>query len=107
MEDDDKLNEIKEKYGKGEMMTAEVKDILIKVLQDIVSEHQAKRAKITTEQVLEFMKIRTIKVDMPPVLVTDLEPENKDEGKKPEGKKKDQSKEKEIKEEKQESAQEK
>ena len=32
LEDDDKLAEIKEKYGKGEMMTGEVKQILIDTL---------------------------------------------------------------------------
>ena len=32
LEDDAKLAEIEEKYGKGEMMTSEVKSILIEVL---------------------------------------------------------------------------
>jgi tryptophanyl-tRNA synthetase len=32
LEDDDKLAEIKEKYGKGEMMTGEIKQILIDCL---------------------------------------------------------------------------
>ena len=70
------------------MMTMEVKDILIKILQELVADHQKKRAAITTEQVLEFMKIRPIKVDIPPVLVVDPEPEKKKEEKHQEGKKK-------------------
>jgi tryptophanyl-tRNA synthetase len=32
LEDDDKLEEIKQKYEKGEMLTGEVKKILIEVL---------------------------------------------------------------------------
>jgi hypothetical protein len=32
LEDDDLFNEIGEKYGKGEMMSSEVKDILIECL---------------------------------------------------------------------------
>jgi len=48
------------------MLTSEVKTILIKVLQDLIGEHQAKRAKITTEMVREYTKIRPIKVAMPP-----------------------------------------
>lgn len=36
LEDDEKLAEIGEKYSKGEMMTGEVKQVLIKCLQDFV-----------------------------------------------------------------------
>jgi tryptophanyl-tRNA synthetase len=38
LEDDDKLNEIKEKYGSGEMMTGEVKQILIECLSDFLKD---------------------------------------------------------------------
>lgn len=37
-EDDEKLAEIADKYGKGEMMTGEVKQILIECLQKFVAE---------------------------------------------------------------------
>ena len=37
LEDDDKFEEIKTKYGKGEMMTGEVKQILIDVLTEFVT----------------------------------------------------------------------
>jgi len=33
----------REKYGKGEMTTSEVKNILIKVLQELVAEHQVRK----------------------------------------------------------------
>lgn len=38
LEDDDKLAEIKEKYGKGEMLTGEVKAILIDCISEFLRE---------------------------------------------------------------------
>lgn len=38
LEDDEKLNEIKEKYGKGEMLTGEVKSILIDCINGFLKE---------------------------------------------------------------------
>ena len=38
LEDDDLLEEIKVKYGSGEMLTGEIKGILAKVLQEFVGE---------------------------------------------------------------------
>ena len=38
LEDDEKLEEIRVKYSKGDMLTGEVKQVLIKVLQDFVKE---------------------------------------------------------------------
>lgn len=78
LEDDEKLEDIRQRYGKGEMLTSEIKDILVKLLQDIVAKHQERRKQIKNEDVLEFMKIRQIKVDIPPILVTDPEPEKKE-----------------------------
>jgi tryptophanyl-tRNA synthetase len=60
LEDDKKLEEIREKYGKGEMMTSEVKKILIEVLQKLVGEHQERRKKVTKEMVLELMKPKSL-----------------------------------------------
>ena len=65
LEDDDKLEEIRQKYSKGEMLTSEVKQILIDVLTKIITEHQQNRAKITLEDVRAFKKIRQIKVEVP------------------------------------------
>lgn len=42
-EDDEKLADIADKYGKGEMMTGEVKAVLIECLQKFVGEFQARR----------------------------------------------------------------
>lgn len=38
MEDDEKLEDIRQKYSSGEMMTGEIKKILIEVLQKFVSD---------------------------------------------------------------------
>jgi len=61
LEDDDELNDIVEKYRKGELLTGEVKKKLIEVLQALVKEHQEARAKITDDQVREFMSVRQMK----------------------------------------------
>jgi len=82
LEDDEKLEEIKQKYGKGEMLTSEVKKVLIEVLSKLITEHQQKRAKITTEDVRAFMKIRQIKVDVPPNLAGEQAAAGKPEDKK-------------------------
>jgi tryptophanyl-tRNA synthetase len=60
LEDDDKLQEIKEKYGKGEMLTGEVKKILIEVIQEFVRDFQERRKKVTDDDVNHFMQIRKI-----------------------------------------------
>ena len=60
LEDDEKLAEIKEKYGKGEMMTGEVKQILIDTLNVFLKEFQERRKKVTDAEVKRFMEIRKI-----------------------------------------------
>jgi tryptophanyl-tRNA synthetase len=55
LEDDDLLASIGERYAKGELLTGEVKKILIAELQQVVRTHQANRAKVTDEMVREFM----------------------------------------------------
>lgn len=60
MEDDARLEEIKTKYGKGEMMTSEVKKDLIAILQKIVADHQEKRKAVTDEILDKFLAIRPI-----------------------------------------------
>lgn len=60
LEDDARLEEIKEKYSKGIMFTSEVKKELTAVIQKLLAEHQERRAKITDEEVKKFMEIRPI-----------------------------------------------
>ena len=41
--DDDKLQEIKQKYESGEMLTGELKSILIEKINTFLKEHQKKK----------------------------------------------------------------
>lgn len=47
LEDDKRLETIRDEYGKGKMFTGEVKKELIAVLQKYVAEHQKRRAEVT------------------------------------------------------------
>lgn len=60
LEDDDKLEEVRQKYSKGELLTGEVKAILIECLQKFVASFQEKRKKVTDETVKHFMSVRKI-----------------------------------------------
>jgi tryptophanyl-tRNA synthetase len=60
LEDDDLLEEIRVKYGSGEMLTGEVKKILIEQIQNFLKEFQERRAKVTDDDVRKFMEIRKI-----------------------------------------------
>lgn len=60
LESDERLAEIFEKYGSGEMLTGEVKKELIGLLQEMVKEHQERRALVTEDVVREFMAIRPL-----------------------------------------------
>jgi tryptophanyl-tRNA synthetase len=55
LEDDQLLADIGQKYASGELLTGQVKKILIKELQEIVRNHQANRAKVTDDMVREFL----------------------------------------------------
>lgn len=60
MEDDEELQNVYDKYKKGEMLTGELKALCIKHLQDYVKEFQELRAKVTDEMVQDFMKTRPL-----------------------------------------------
>jgi tryptophanyl-tRNA synthetase len=63
LEDDDELAAIGESYGSGKgdyWSTGSVKARLIALLQQLVSEHQERRARITDEEVRKWMKERSI-----------------------------------------------
>lgn len=60
LDDDDLLEDIKVKYGSGQMMTGEVKQVLIDCLQTFVRDFQTRRAQVTDEMVQEFMAVRPI-----------------------------------------------
>ena len=60
LEDDEELAEIKRTYTSGELLTGELKAKLIAVLQQIVAEHQKRKAEVTDSVVDEFMTPRPL-----------------------------------------------
>jgi len=60
LDDDEQLEDIRVKYSKGEMLTGEVKKILVDTLQKWLTEFQERRAKVTDQDVKDFMEIRKI-----------------------------------------------
>ena len=60
LEDDEELAEIGREYAAGRMMTGQVKGRLIELLNEMVSEHQARRAAVTEEGLKEFMRVRAL-----------------------------------------------
>jgi tryptophanyl-tRNA synthetase len=61
LEDDAQLEHIKTEYGAGRMLTSEVKDTLVAVLQKVVKDHQDKKALVTDQEVKEWMQARKLK----------------------------------------------
>lgn len=59
-DDDAKLAEIKQQYESGQMLTGEIKKILIEKLQGIILAHQERRSKVTDAEVRAFMAERNI-----------------------------------------------
>jgi len=56
LEDDEELARIKKAYESGEMLTGEIKQICIKLLQEYVAGFQERRKKVTEEVRLDFFK---------------------------------------------------
>ncbi len=60
MEDDAKLQKILDDYSTGAMLTGEVKKELIGILQEMVKDHQERRAQVTPEVLAQFMAVRPL-----------------------------------------------
>jgi tryptophanyl-tRNA synthetase len=60
LDDDVELERIEKEYSTGKMMTGEIKAYLIKVLQELVKNHQEARAKVTDDVVRQFMSVRNM-----------------------------------------------
>jgi len=60
LEDDEKLAQIRQDYSVGDLLTGDLKKILIDVLTPMVVAHQAQRKNITDQLVLEYMKPRPL-----------------------------------------------
>uniref|UniRef100_A0A914XN85 tryptophan--tRNA ligase n=1 Tax=Plectus sambesii TaxID=2011161 RepID=A0A914XN85_9BILA len=63
LEDDAKLEEIRQKYTSGEMLTGELKQQAIAVIQTIVKELQERRKSITDDTVRQFTAPRKLAFD--------------------------------------------
>eukprot|EP00092_Neocalanus_flemingeri_P008106 GFUD01008746.1.p1 GENE.GFUD01008746.1~~GFUD01008746.1.p1 ORF type:complete len:405 (-),score=93.84 GFUD01008746.1:50-1264(-) len=60
LEDDERLDLLKESYTSGNLMTGELKMELITILQKLVKEHQEKRVTVSNEMVHHFMTPRSL-----------------------------------------------
>jgi len=63
LEDDNELDRIKEDYRTGKILTGDVKKIFIDVVQQLVKNHQVKRAQIDMDIVNKFISVRQMKMD--------------------------------------------
>ncbi|XP_070559292.1 tryptophan--tRNA ligase, cytoplasmic-like [Ptychodera flava] len=63
MEDDEKLQQLKQDYTSGKLLTGELKKVLIDTLQPLIRKHREKRAEVTNEIVKEFMTPRKLDFD--------------------------------------------
>lgn len=59
LESDEELEQIRQDYTNGKMLTSEIKQKCIQVLQDFVIEFQASKAAVTDEMVRQFSDSRT------------------------------------------------
>ncbi|XP_065541375.1 tryptophan--tRNA ligase, cytoplasmic [Lathamus discolor] len=60
LEDDDRLEQLKQAYTSGELLTGELKKVLIETLQPLIAAHQERRKQITDEMVKQFMTPRKL-----------------------------------------------
>ncbi|XP_057274910.1 tryptophan--tRNA ligase, cytoplasmic [Pezoporus wallicus] len=60
LEDDDRLEQLKQAYTSGELLTGELKKVLIETLQPLIAAHQERRKHVTDEMVKQFMTPRKL-----------------------------------------------
>jgi tryptophanyl-tRNA synthetase len=60
LDDDQRLAEVRERYTSGAMLTGELKQELVTLLQGIVAAHQARRSDVTDDVVRQFMTPRKL-----------------------------------------------
>jgi len=60
LEDDNKLEDIRQKYSSGQMLSGEIKKILIDTLSELVKKHQTDRAAIPDSLIDTFMTPRKL-----------------------------------------------
>ncbi|KAK6481551.1 tryptophan--tRNA ligase [Huso huso] len=60
LEDDEKLEQIRQDYTSGALLTGELKKCLIETLQPMITQHQERRKQVTDETVKQFMTPRKL-----------------------------------------------
>ncbi|KAM6074638.1 tryptophan--tRNA ligase, cytoplasmic isoform 1-T2 [Chlamydotis macqueenii] len=60
LEDDDRLEQLKQAYTSGALLTGELKKVLIETLQPLIAAHQERRKQVTDEVVKQFMTPRKL-----------------------------------------------
>ncbi|XP_055379940.1 tryptophan--tRNA ligase, cytoplasmic [Condylostylus longicornis] len=60
LEDDEKLEQTRLAYSKGEMLTGEIKKLAIEILTPVVEEHQKRRKEVTDDVLDQFMVLRKL-----------------------------------------------
>lgn len=60
LDDDEKLEDIKKQYTSGELLTGELKKILIDTLTPVLTSHQHIRSQISDETLQTFMTPRKL-----------------------------------------------
>ncbi|XP_070571106.1 tryptophan--tRNA ligase, cytoplasmic-like [Ptychodera flava] len=63
LEDDEKLQQLKQDYSSGKLLTGELKKVLIEILQPLIKQHKERRAAVTDETVKEYMTPRKLAFD--------------------------------------------
>ncbi|XP_063804717.1 tryptophan--tRNA ligase, cytoplasmic [Pseudophryne corroboree] len=63
LEDDEKLEKIKQDYASGALLTGELKKTLIETLQPMIAAHQERRKHVTEEMVKQMMTPRKLAFD--------------------------------------------
>lgn len=62
LEDDHQLQDLGTRYANGECLSKEVKQTLIGVLTDLVTQHQQRRAAVTDDMIDQYMSVREMEV---------------------------------------------
>jgi len=60
MDDDQRLEQIRQDYSSGKLLSGELKKILVEVLQGLVAQHQERRNEVTMDVVRLFMTPRQL-----------------------------------------------
>lgn len=60
LEDDVELEKIRHDYGTGVMMSSQIKQRACKLIDELLAQHQARRALVTEEHVDQFLKVRPL-----------------------------------------------